>query len=458
MRVEVFFWILLSWVLGLALASLALPTPRSRRLRLALAAPLGMGIVSLLEFVALTTGWVALTLISELLLVVAISLLLFRRMRTHRGASPEACDPEHCPRYLTLSLLALAAIAFASFILRSYQAPHGESDAMNIWNLHARFLFRDPEHWHAMFSPTLDYSHPDYPLLLPGFIASTWARLGSDTTLVPTVVALGFSASLVALLYESLRDRGLGLAACLATFALLAGQGFTQYASAQLADVPLAFFYLASAVLLTRDGIPGRSDVPRLLLAGFCAGLAAWTKNEGQLFLLLYLACGIVWLRHAHRARPWRSWLALVSGAAPALVAILFFKIRLATGNDLISGANSTGIIDKLLDGSRYLECATGLFWGLVRLGDGFLLIVIAFVILSPRQSRPADRPARLLFTVLASSTILGYCFVYIALSGGIEEHMATSLSRLLLQVWPLTLFAILTLNPLLPSRKVEAT
>jgi hypothetical protein len=458
MRVEAFFWILLSWVLGLALASLTLPDPRMRRLRMALAPPLGMGIVSLLEFLAITLGWGALALISELVLVVAISLLLFRAMRAHRAVPAPRPDNAPCPRIVSRALLVLMLLAVASFVLRSYHAPHGESDAMNIWNLHARFLFRDPGHWQEMFAPSLDYSHPDYPLLLPGFVASTWARLGSDTPLVPILVALGFAASLVALLYEALRDRGLDMAACLGTIVLVASPSFTQFASGQLADIPLACYYLASVILLTQKTDPLRSDTPKLLLAGFCVGLAAWTKNEGQLFLLLFLGCSIPYLHYARPGRLGRSFAAILCGVAPTAIALVYFKLMLAPGNDLVTAADSGGIFDKLLAGGRYMDVATGLAAGLLKLGDGFLVLILALLILLPRLPRPEDRSTRVLVTSLVVMTILGYAFVYIALSGGVSEHMATSLPRLLFQIWPLMIFALMTLNPILLPRTAEDT
>lgn len=454
MTAEAFFWILLSWLLGYALCTWSLPGSDKRRLRLALAPGLGMGLSSLLEFLGLSLGWESLAPISELFLVVVISMLLVRSKGGRSRLEGTASSGPRCHRSLPLAVGILAAMAFTSFVLQSILAPHGQSDAMNIWNLHARFLFRSPEHWQDVFAPTLDYSHPDYPLLLPGFIARTWSRLGTDTTLVPILVALGFAASLVALLLEALRDRGLVRAGWLSAFVLLASPSLTTLASGQLADVPLAFFYLASLVLLTQDRTSGSS----LALAGFCAGLAAWTKNEGQLFLLLFAGGSLLWLRRQRPERSGRSLLALLLGALPALIALAWFKLVLAPSNDLVGTAESAGIVAKLLDPSRYADVGLGIAQGLLQVGDGFLLWVLALLVFLPRQPPAQTRTTRRLVLALALSTLLGYAMVYIALSGDVTEHMATSLPRLLLQLWPLTLFGLLTLDPVLVPKLQQDT
>lgn len=454
MTAEVFFWILLSWLLGHALCTWSLPGPDKRRLRLALAPGLGMGLSSLLEFLGLALGWERMTPIVELTLVVVLTALLVRAKGGRPRVEGMSTTGHARPRTLALVLGILATLAFVSFVLRSLEAPHGESDAINIWNLHARFLFRSPEHWQDMFAPTLGYSHPDYPLLLPGFIARTWSRLGTDTTLVPILAALGFATSLVALLLEALRDRGLPRAGWLGACVLLASPSLTTFASAQLADVPLAFFYLASLVLLTQSRTSGKS----LALAGFCAGLAAWTKNEGQLFLLLFAGGSLLWLRQQRPEKIGRSLLALLLGALPPLIALAWFKLVLAPANDLVGPAETAGIVAKLLDPGRYVDVMLGIAQGLLRLGDGWLLWVLALLVFLPRQSQARTRATRGLALALALSTLLGYAMVYIALSGDVSEHMATSLPRLLFQLWPLMLFGLLTLDPeLVPNLPQEA-
>ena len=101
-----------------------------------------------------------------------------------------------------------------------------------------------------------------------------------------------------------LRSRNQGL---LAGAVLLGTKAFVMLGAAQYADVPLAFFILATVLLLGLDDAAEQSSPGLVLLAGFCAGLAAWTKNEGLLFLVVMLAarCLVAWRQNGGRHSDW---------------------------------------------------------------------------------------------------------------------------------------------------------
>ena len=73
--------------------------------------------------------------------------------------------------------LASSLISFAVAFLKE---PHGRWDAWLIWNMHARFLYRGGDHWREAFASGLDWSHWDYPLLLPLSIARGWTYTGGE--------------------------------------------------------------------------------------------------------------------------------------------------------------------------------------------------------------------------------------------------------------------------------------
>ena len=59
--------------------------------------------------------------------------------------------------------------------------------------MHARFLFRGGDHWRDAFASGLDWSHWDYPLLLPLSIARGWQYMGGESLSVPAVMAFVFT-------------------------------------------------------------------------------------------------------------------------------------------------------------------------------------------------------------------------------------------------------------------------
>ena len=65
-----------------------------------------------------------------------------------------------------------------SFLIAYLKEPHGKWDAWLIWNMHARFLYRGGDAWREAFASGLDWSHWDYPLLLPLSIVRGWTLHG----------------------------------------------------------------------------------------------------------------------------------------------------------------------------------------------------------------------------------------------------------------------------------------
>src|SRR5262249_32977401 len=135
-----------------------------------------------------------------------------------------------------------------------------------------------------------------------------------------------------------LRGRGQG---CVAALALLSLPLFVKLGSDQYADVPISFYFLATAVLFCLHDALAPDDARGLGPAGALAGCAAWTKNEG----LLFLACvPLARLAVVIRRRGWRAYaremLAFGLGLLPVACALAYFKAELATENDLIAAQN----------------------------------------------------------------------------------------------------------------------
>ncbi|MFH1950906.1 MAG: glycosyltransferase family 39 protein, partial [Pseudomonadota bacterium] len=243
------------------------------------------------------------------------------------------------------------------FVMHSINRPHSFDDAYAIWNLRARFLFRAGENWEVGFSSLLP--HSDYPLLIPGSVTRIWAYLGNDTTIGPIIVGMLFTVSTVFLLTSSVgcfRGESQGY---LAGMTLLGITYFTKWGACQWADVPLSFYFLANIVVFsfwkrTRKG-------GLLVLAGLTGGLAAWTKNEGILFLLAVVSVHSlfnVWEK-GWRALPKDLFLVLVGAFLPLLL-LAYFKATLAPPNDIISPGALDSVIRNMTDASRYVlvvEC-----------------------------------------------------------------------------------------------------
>ncbi len=437
------------WIVVGGLGSGTPPDWRHRLLRGALAAGLGLGLASggFFAAVVLAESSRATALTADAALLLAA--LGLRRLRP-AGPATRALWPAARPGPAWLWLLrgsgALAVGgALAAAVLFAGLQPHGAWDAWGIWNLRARFLFRGGADWRDGLSPLVGWSHPDYPLLLPGLVARAWWYAGRDTVEAPWMLAGVFAAATVALALAAvalLRGEGQGW---LAAVVLVSAPEYVRQATNQLADVPLAFFYLAAVVALgladqAGDG-EGRGRLA--VLGGLALGLAAWTKNEG---LAGALAVLLVRLAVAARGGAWRRRLRVdlaptAAGLAPMLLAVAYFKLRLAPPSEYLSLAG----LARLADTARYADIARGLLHELRRFGDwpiSLPALLAAYTLARGVRGTPAVRGPAAAAALTVVSIGAAYVGAYLITPHPLVWQLRTSLSRLMVQLWPAAVFA----------------
>jgi len=280
----------------------------------------------------------------------------------------------------------------------------------------------------------LPWTHPDYPLLLPAAVARGWSYAGEETTFVPRLIAILFGAATVGLLMSTLtRLRGTSQG-YLGGLVLLATPYFLELTTDQYADVPLAFFYLASAAFLEiQDRQGGGIRLP--LLAGLFTALAAWTKNEGVLFLAV-----TVLIRLRVGVRRWRELAAFLVGALPVVLVLAYFKLRLAPVNDLIAGQGAQATFARLFDGRRYGLIAWFYLVALVSIGPGLAVVLAVYRLL---LGGAPLRPGRGHTPAVLALMLAGYAVVYLTTPNELAWHLSDSVHRLLMQLWPSALLAL---------------
>ncbi len=427
---------------------------------------LGMGLATCLSFLSLLVGAAPLLPLVEIgaALLTGVGWLVLLRRRAARAAPPLPEPPGGTRIELLLAGIAACALAAsaASFFLTYLQEPHGRWDAWLIWNMHARFLYRGGELWAEAFASGLDWSHWDYPLLLPLAIARGWGYLGGENLPVPALVAALFAFITLGLLCASLaflRRPGQGY---LAAMVLMGTPFFVTMGESQFADIPLAFFILATLALLVTAARSAPGGTGALILAGLCAGLAAWTKNEGLLFLPVAAAALFgTTLRRAGAAGASRRTAAFLAGALPVLLAVAAFKLGIAPTNDLLAGFGREALGAKLFDADRYWAIArafflTGLSFtqGLIdvrvgmRINPGAVSVILlaAYLLLAGIGSDRAGRAGLAQAGAILALMPAGYFFVYVMTPLDLDYHLATSLNRLFLQLWPGAIFVVFML------------
>jgi dolichyl-phosphate-mannose-protein mannosyltransferase len=432
---------------------------------------LGLGLFSVIFVLSRASGGKNLLAVDLAVIVLLLAGYLYRRNRTADISTMPPSNEKTVPDWLLIVLRVAFAItllaALYPAVLCAIAQPHGDGwDAFAIWNLHARFLFRAGAHWRDGFTPLIPWSHPDYPLLLPAAIAHFWTGLGYESQIVPAVIGLVFTFSTVGLLFSSLALLRGQISAILGGLTLLSTPFFIEQGTAQYADVPLSFFILATIVLLCLyEKNAGTTRLRGLLiLAGISCGFAAWTKNEGLLFLLSIVAARLlVFLMTASKpvtseappqprnAGRLSTWFALfLAGIAPLLLLVAWFKRSIAVTNELFSSV----AFDKLLDASRYYAILRWYGKDFLRFGDwllipGTMLLAGLYFAVPGKRMQPADpgpRASRIALPLM----LTGYFLIYLITPYDLYWHLRFSLNRLFLQLWPAVIFLFFLRNSVL--------
>jgi hypothetical protein len=461
-----FLSILIPLLAGLLLTLTCFPPRRlnaaTALCHLSLATGIGLGVLSCLYFFAILPSQAGVLVYLDTALAVgltALAALLYKKGFFHRKdrLSPEENIPFRYGRVFPVLFTGTLISALVSIAVAFLREPHGKWDAWVIWNLHARFILRGGEHWRDFLTSGLDWTHPDYPLLLPLSIVRMWKYAGGETLYGPIFLAVLFMLAVAGLLVFTLailRSRSQGY---LAGLVLMGSPYFLDLSAAQFADVPLAFYILATLVIFfLHDRFDHRHDSP-LMLAGLTAALAAWTKNEGLLFLFVVPLVRFAWItrdRGRQKALRQAGW--FIAGALPVIMVIAFFKLQLAPSTDIFAGQALQQMIDRLTDLNRlgqvsisYLRTVLTFTQGAVNIRTGFhlnpgvagVILLSLYMILTGVRTQAQDRPALMTaFTVLIFM-LAGYFIIYLITPRDLHWHLLTSLNRLFIQLWPSAIF-----------------
>ncbi|RYE23135.1 MAG: hypothetical protein EOP51_11470 [Sphingobacteriales bacterium] len=305
---------------------------------------------------------------------------------------------------------------------------HGVWDAWAIWNLDAKYLC-DIHHWKNMLLNT-QLAHADYPLALPSNIAF-FSRLFTSSFSIVVAYALHFliTLSIPVLIYVDTYRRSMVLAG-IALLLIATNDFYLMQGLYQLADTLLALFFLCALVCMQHH----KDDTRMLVLTGAFLGFAMWTKNEGAILAAIFCLFYFKELFGQYRIKH------TLAGFALPLLTWLLFKLVYAPANDMVAGQGQ-GTMAMIQDWSRYK-----LIWEsfTTNLNQHFKLlkwVVLIYLVICAIRRRMPDKRLLMLLTCM-----LVYLLVYVVSPNNLEWHLFTSLSRLMHQLTPATLYVMLTI------------
>ncbi|HVN16072.1 MAG TPA: hypothetical protein VMT73_10070 [Anaerolineales bacterium] len=402
-----------------------------------LAGPVGVGVSSLLSFLWI---WAKLDLrVYALVETVVVLLLLAYIIWKQRFSIAEFFKSVRFSltkaNTIWIILFGVALLIFiGEFWINAVQNPHGRWDAWSNWNVVARFVYRGGQHWTGTFLRI--YDHPDYPFLLTMANATTWELLPKETDRGPMVLAFVFTICVAGLLFSFINTLRDSETAALATIVLMTQPMVAYNGMTQFADLPEAYYFLASVGLILIYLFKRERTIP--ILAGLVTGLGMWTKNEGLTFAAINAAAWIIIAWTKERS----AFKNFLIGIALPLAVVFLFKVFLAPGNDLVT--NRQNILKLIEDISRYEYIIQKTSIELWNVGQGpisIIAILVLYTLLTGKTKSPAEGLSYALLIVLIQ--LLIYFSVYVITPYDLDWHIRTSINRLYMHVFPIVILIL---------------
>ncbi|MDR3614526.1 MAG: glycosyltransferase family 39 protein [Candidatus Obscuribacterales bacterium] len=275
--------------------------------------------------------------------------------------------------------------------------------------------------------------HPDYPLLLPASVSAIWQLKGQESVAAPMLISGLFTVAVISILMFGvalLRTRNQGY---LAGLAIMSVPVLYLWGCSQQADVPLSAYMLAALVCFSLHEVTNQNGL--LYLSGTFAGMAAWTKNEGGLFALVFCTVAFLglWATSQTKSFRIRKLAYLAFGLFPWALLLILFKIFLAPETDLFQQPLPE-LWAKLFTPGRYPQILSSFCREFTWFGSPFLVLYgLLFGLRFPRS--------KLIPVLVIAATVFGmftgYFLVYVISPVDPSKLLAGSQERLFLQTWP---------------------
>ena len=356
---------------------------------------------------------------------------------------------------ISLCLFIYSLIIFINMSLRAIvPIIHGGWDARFIWHVKAKFLFRDVLLWKNLYSPLISWTHPDYPLLLPGAIAWGWNWLGQELFAWPGALSMTFLACMVIALLWHFSAIGALWAGLMAACVLINNHYLLFWTYEQYADIPLALFILLATVFALQT-LRHKSFHAAALTGLFC-GYSLWTKLEGLFFTTFMFSLLLVYLwrdSSIDKKMKIKYLLCFIAAAAIPVAAFLFQKLLFAPSGDYWGSGRSLQDYSQAIFNFHRIRVVIMVFlmylfrapsW------NGFWIFFVIAIVYR-RFFLKQDSPLKFGWFPLILTLLMcvGYGFVLLISPFNLMMQIDTALQRLILHAsMPAIIFMFESLRP----------
>ena len=375
-----------------------------------------------------------------LLIVFGISHIVYihrvRNLSLHDLYKPLTISLDDYRNMSNFSLFAIALFGIGLGIFVYYHDNFGGWDAIAVWNLKAQFLLSATD-WLNIFSPEIYWSHPDYPLMLPSLVASGWDVFGGVYPFIPAFIQLVLLALICLILFSGLRQKKHSSLAVIAVAIICLDRHFIARVVSEYADTLLSLYYLLGVIVLLFWNKISKSK--QFFWIGLLMSACFWSKNEGMVFFIIW---SLVCLFRMRKNLVSISYFTL--GVSPTLISFLYLKIILAPQNVIIKTQTTSSIIDKISDTNRYIDIVQSLSLTLAQFYPVILLLLIFGIYNFVKYQQKIHWSIALVIV----GTLVTYVIAYLLTPYDLEWHLQHSVLRLLHQLYPATILALMMYLP----------
>lgn len=317
----------------------------------------------------------------------------------------------------------------AVLLVLALGSPTDEWDPRSIWMLHAKRIYLENS-LYAQLDGYANFSHNDYPSLLPLWSATAAKLVGHWNEIFPKAAATLLLLPPLLLIARSLRT---WWAAGLVAAAVLEVGG--RYLVDGYMDAFLAV-YAVAALAMALQPRGGNGESAWLNLAAYAALSAVLTliKNEGAVLAILVAVVAVATVLLRDRRVPWT----LLAAFAVSMLPLVAWKLAVAganLGNDLAQSDLKAQLLARLPDLAPTVLILKALLRSAV-----WAPLVLLLVLWARTWRTPAARAA-----LLVAVGYFGVLFaVYLSTPHDLVWHLATSAKRVALPVQLLLMYALL--------------
>ena len=368
-------------------------------------------------------------IIAEIILIVtAVIISIIKKIEIMPKIRDKNNDKNN---FLNIVFVAALLVGLIQVLYNIKMNPYGTWDAHYMWNLRPKFfiaLEEIGESWKIFFNNISEWSHPDYPLLVPIYNYKNHILYGSYNPTLNTLTSVVILFAILSGVYGLVNEVSSKNNALLSVIILLTTDCFIFLSTSQCADIPLSLYILTAAASISL--FVKYKNSAYIFFAYYFAATAAFCKNEGIMFFVIFTIISLLLIKNQSKKM-------IIAGTLLPSICLCLHKTLLRANCDLFEDQSFSIIIDKVFNFERYQMIISTVT---IHLIEGFAILLILYFVVrcSGFTENSKAKTLSKFYIAIVIMAMIGYFVIYVITPRELEWHINTTDVRLIAQYVPL--------------------